>query len=201
MKFLYFVGFLVSSISIPLYAGEHDSLAIAAPGVVLAFDPQTNWDGVYIGGSFARIDGSQTYALGPEFDLSGTMSSGFAGFNLQNGSFVYGAEAAYSVGSVQQECCDIYQFSDMLDLKARVGIGVGDAVVFGVAGWSMATWEDGGGPDLATSGINLGVGVDYLLNDRFFVGAEYLFRDLNEDATAEFNAPLKSVQIRAGLKF
>lgn len=201
MKFLCFVAFCVSSISIPLFAGERDSHVVSAPEIVTAFDPQTDWGGFYVGGSFAQFSGTQNYGLGPEFDMLGDMASGFAGFNLQSGSFIYGAEAAYSVGSVQQECCQPNQFTDMLDLKARVGVGVGDAMVFGVAGWSLATWDEAGAPELASSGINLGVGVDYLLNDRFFIGAEYLFRDLDEDATAEFSASLQSVQIRAGLKF
>ncbi len=193
MKLLCFVALFVSGFSIPLFAEEHDSS--------MAFDLQTNWGGVYVGGSFARFDGAQTYGLGPEFDMLGDMSGGFAGFNLQNGNFIYGAEAAYSFGAVSQECCQPNQFTDMLDLKARVGVGVGDALVFGVAGWTLATWDEGGAPELASSGINLGVGVDYLLNGRFFVGAEYLFHDLEESASAEFNAPLQSVQIRAGLRF
>ncbi len=203
MKTLISMAFVVASTTTPIFAGELDSFAPpATPLIVLNTDVGSEWAGFYVGGDFLVFDGSQTYTgnTPPENFLDGTMLGGFAGFNFQSGQMVYGAEASYGLGSVSQTGDAAYQFTDILDVKARLGVGVGDALVYGLAGWSNANWDDNG-TDLAASGFSAGLGVDYQVSDGFFVGVEYLYRNLVETQNADFAAPLRSVQVRAGLKF
>ncbi|MBL4807037.1 MAG: porin family protein [Rhodobacteraceae bacterium] len=199
MKTLVLVTFVIGLGSASI-AGEYGSpeISVISPVAVTA---TSNWDGFYVGGSISQLFGVQTNSVAlPEYDLNGPFVGGFAGYNVHNGGLIYGAEAAYSLGSAHEDGTPDYQFTDVLDVKARLGFGFGDALVYGVAGWSSANWDDSG-VDYTASGFNAGVGVDYLISDSFFVGAEYLFRDLKEDVSAQFEAPLQSVQVRAGFNF
>jgi opacity protein-like surface antigen len=131
-----------------------------------------DWNGAYAGGIFNSDTGHQVYVGGAEYDLLGEAYGGFVGYNVDAGSFVYGGEVSYSVGGAHEDCCDNYTFTQFVDLKGRVGYEVGDALVYGVAGWSLGIWDDGGN-STPTDGFNAGVGFDYMVADRFFVGAEY----------------------------
>ena len=54
------------------------------------------------------------------------------------------------------------------------------------------------------SGLNLGAGVDVMVNEHMFVGGEFIFRNLSGETN---NAPtiqttnIQAVQLRAGWKF
>ncbi len=192
MKPLIFAAFIVTSIAAPLAAQEADSMPASA----------TDWGGFYLGGGFMALDGDLTYAgnTPPEYGLAGKTTAAYAGFNLQNGQLVYGAEAAYALGGAARDGDTNFQFNDVFDVKARLGVGLGDALIYGVAGWSSATWDENGVGQTA-NGLNLGLGVDYQVSEGFFVGVEYIFRDLEEGLNADFLAPLRSIQLRAGLNF
>ena len=95
-----------------------------------------------------------------------------------------------------------------IDLKLRVGYSVGQALIFGFGGYSTATiYEDLNTEPMPVSGINYGVGMDYQLNDRFFVGADYTIRDLsgdfNQNIFPDYTAegPVSSVSLRLGARF
>ena len=196
MKPLFLAAFVVTSIATPLFSGAHDSQND------LIIGPPVDWGGFYIGGAYASVGGTLTYAPGPgpDYNLGGGLGGGFAGYNIQNGNIIYGAEAAYSVGRISDETAPNFRFVDLFDIKARLGVEVGDAMLYGIAGWTNALWDENG-IDLDAGGVNAGLGIDYLVSDSFFIGAEYIFRDMDETASNVFLAPLQSVQLRAGLKF
>jgi opacity protein-like surface antigen len=98
---------------------------------------------------------------------------GFAGYNFQSGATVYGMELAYSTGNVRPDVgwpIDDFHYGQFIDAKARIGFAVGNAPVYGVAGWTMGKWnEEGYVGD--SSGFNAGVGLDYLVTSNVFIGA------------------------------
>ena len=172
------------------------------------------WEGVYVGGFAAYETGEQNYFSGGTFSngpwgLEGIAYGAFAGINFQSGSLVYGAEAAYSIGEINSDVPSTFgaNYSSFVDIKARAGYSIGDALVYGTLGGSLGYWEDRTGPpDTASStGINYGLGVDYLINDRMFVGAEYMVRDLagdfDTDPSVGLDSLTQSARIRVGLQF
>ena len=190
------------------HAGSMEAPVIAPSPVVAAQGP--DWGGFYVGG-FASFEAGSTfdYYINDVFDTDFTMSSsdvygGFAGYNIQRGNMVYGAEVAYSVGTTFLDSFPTYEFDSMLDVKARVGYAAGRALIFGAAGWSSAPWDNGFDSNFTMSGLNIGGGIDYLVTDRFFVGAEYLTRFLTGDAGNDINSyesTVQTVSVRIGAKF
>lgn len=189
-------------------AGSMDAPVIPPSPVVAAQAP--DWGGFYAG-AFASFDAGSTfdYYLNDVFDASHEMNSsdvygGFAGYNIQRGNMVYGAEVAYSGGTTYLDGFPTYEFDSMLDVKARVGYAAGRALVFGAAGWSSAPWDNGFDSNFTMSGLNVGAGVDYLVTDRIFVGAEYLTRFLAGDAgnnLDSYEATVQTISVRAGVNF
>lgn len=199
------------------------STTVAAPNM-------TDWSGTYLGalGSFSTgtqveswEDGFGGYA-DLEYNLDGSMYGAFAGYNIQNGSFVYGIEAAYMAGDVlsgdytldSNTGWSIYdlRYNSIFDLKARAGVATDKALLYAFVGGSTSQFEALsaglvlGGP-YSASGFNYGVGVDVLVSEKIFLGAEYIVRDLSADYGADSGGwvvegvDIQSMQIRAGIKF
>lgn len=80
---------------------------------------------------------------------------------------------------------------------------MGEALIYGTIGATLTEWQEGpgnGGYD--GNGFLYGVGVDYLVSPQFFIGAEYLVRDVESDWTGgTFDADLDTLTLRAGMKF
>lgn len=172
------------------------------------------WGGFYAGGTIAAVIGEQNYFSGGIFSngpwgLEGTTYGAFAGYNFQSGSLIYGAEAAYTLGDVSSDIPSAFgaNYASFLDVKARAGYTLGDALVYGVIGGSLGRWENRVGPPdtVSATGLNYGMGVDYQINNSLFVGAEYLVRGLSGDFDADPSVGMDSVtqsaQIRVGLRF
>lgn len=138
------------------------------------------------------------------YDLDANTSfGGFAGYNLQRGALVYGAEVAYnSAGSHVSPFTNEAQ-SFVLDAKARVGFAAGHALIYGVVGYSMTEWTTGA--SYSASGLNYCLGLDYMIGEHLFVGAEYLVRDMSglraDDPSRTGRTALSSAALRAGWKF
>lgn len=169
-----------------------------------------DWTGAYVGGlaSFNNSGDVLYYENGVWDDdtwpVEGTQYGAFAGYNMSYGTFVVGGEIAYSAGSVFQTGYPTYELTDFIDLKARVGATSGEALIYGVVGWSTGTHDEGGDELVTMSGLNYGVGADFLVTDSIFIGAEYLFRDLSGDFSGEIwsmDADIQSIQLRVGMKF
>lgn len=201
-------GFSTSAI-----AGSPDtSAAYVAPPVAPAAASVTDWSGFYAGGVASSVSGEVDYFSGGVFSNGGHRFEGsqfgvMAGYNLQNGRYVYGGEVSYLSGDATVEAF-ASEYTDMIDLKARVGYALGDALIYGVVGYSVGSWFEITGSPVETiqpAGINYGVGVDYLVTNSIFVGAEYLARDLSDDFVDNpgfsLETSVQSVQLRAGWNF
>ncbi len=187
-------------------AGNPDTPPIVDLAPVAPVAAAMNWTGFYAGG-MANFDSGQldyflSDVLGIEADfLASNSFGGFVGYNKQVNALVFGGELAYSTGDMGFDLFTESFLTDRVDVKARVGYSFGQAMVYGVLGYSWATFDDVGAL-FPGSGMNYGAGVDYMVTDRIFVGAEYLIRDIvGEVGPERFESSLGTLGIRAGMNF
>jgi opacity protein-like surface antigen len=178
------------------------ALAAALPGAASA---DTAWSGFYagaIGGAGAGHSyfpvGEPTSSADPWNDIG---YGGFAGYNFAFGNgMVAGVEGAVSSGRVPYYSGVLSPPWDMgviIDLKARLGYETGRSLVYVSGGWTDVL----GSPDwVPGSGWNAGAGIDLMVTDRFFVGGEYVYRDIKGTGPA-WEDKYGTIQLRAGLKF
>lgn len=164
------------------------------------------WAGFYAGLTFSTGTADQTYDSGPSYDLEGDGFGGIAGYNYANGPWVFGGEVAYSrveIGELPPNTD--YTFTSFLDLKARAGYAMGNALFYGTIGGTFTQWQEGSGNGgFDGDGLLYGVGVDFLVSPRLFVGAEYLRRDVTSDWTAAgdtFDADPSTFSLRTAFRF
>ena len=179
-------------------------MPIAAPTV-------TDFSGFYAGLAIGSIgNGTGTYIYdgtpGDSYGLEGEGYGLYAGYNFQRDKLVYGAEvAALSTDGKMPDFGPETYLNSTIDLKGRLGYVLGDALAYGFVGYSTGDWDNYNGltnPNL--TGPNYGVGVDYLINDSWIVGAEYIHRTLEagfEENDNGIEAEFGMVQLRVGYSF
>lgn len=165
-----------------------------------------DWNGFYGGLALSRLQGDWQH-LDPNgvvtvfgHFLSDSVAGGFAGYNFQPGQMVYGVEIAamnadgFCFSDYPTECT-----TDLVDLKARVGYAVGSALFYAVAGKLKAIYFD----TIDLTGTAYGLGVDYSLSDRLFVGGEILRREVDGpfNFTYRTEHSIDSLTLRLGMKF
>lgn len=187
------------------------AMIVAAP--VAAPAAAVDWSGFYLGGMVSFDSGpttAHTISTGTDFDpdeLDPATNYGvFAGYNKQMGSFVLGGELAYSTGTYAGVSYPGTEWDYMADVKARAGFSLGRALVYGVAGYSFSNLTTGPS-DYSATGVSLGAGVDFMVTNRIFVGAEYLSRNLKgvnqttPGSNVRIDGVIQSAAIRIGMKF
>ncbi len=212
MKTTMFAAAALAVLAAPTFAGgpiavaeEPAPVAPVAPVAQLA-----DWTGPYIGVAFGGTSGdAETGGLSFDYD-NGTAASILAGYNFQNGNFVYGGELAYSSVSDMVLAPVVNGGDDtldsMVDLRGRLGYATGNALFYGALGYAWADTTINGTDSASADGMSLGVGVDYLVNDQFFLGLDYTSRDLsgtneNPANTFDFDTTVNTVSLRLGLSF
>lgn len=170
-----------------------------------------DWNGPYAGLAIGTVDAEADFELTDQFTFPDSNTfSGFAGALVQSGTLVYGGEIAFgnAPDASLQEDQDLEIYTD---IKGRIGYDLGDVLAYGVAGISFATYNETGtdmgvdfDDDFDAIGFNFGVGVDYLVTDNIFVGAEYLARRTSGDYPnddAEFDLDIDTFSVRVGFNF
>jgi opacity protein-like surface antigen len=120
---------------------------------------------------------------------------------------VYGAEiAALSVdGQMPDSPFGNPRLNSVIDLKGRLGYVMGDVLAFGFVGYSSGDWDnDNGLTNPNMTGPNYGIGLDYLIQGSWVIGAEYIQRTMEADfdsETSSIEADFGMVQLRAGYRF
>lgn len=205
MKSLFFATTASIAFATGAMAGSPNPAPVT-PAAVVAPAAASDWSGLYVGG-LVSIESGDATALNNGSPVnfadmeSTTAFGGFVGYNKQVNAMVFGGELAYTTGDVALVGYPNTIYTDRIDLKARAGYSFGRAMVYGVVGYSFADFDDVGTVH-PSSGLNYGVGVDVMVGERFFVGAEYLMRDLSgEDGSLGTDGNLDSASIRAGIKF
>ena len=171
-----------------------------------------DWSGFYAGASMATHSGSHEYNNdGDPYDLEGPAFGIFAGYMMSSGNLSYGAELAASKGGVYEYYApsdisykDEYEYTSFIDLKGRLGYSMNNVLLYGTLGLSRGHFISDVDNSLNTSGTVFGFGADYKVNEKFFVGAEYLRRNYDfydpfqgDDIEARIN----SFSLRAGVSF
>lgn len=179
-------------------------------------------DGFYGGLSFGTAVASdvETDSFGPySFDFGGSSAGAFAGYNMALGdNWFVGGELAYMHGldlDVEGPFgIDPYGFADLenvFDARIRFGTVFDRATVYTAFGvtWASAPNMDsikGGSDSVTTSGLNIGVGMEYDVTDRIFIGGDIVHRQLrsvDDNSADEFfpGGDATTVSIRAGFRF
>ncbi|MCF6304206.1 MAG: hypothetical protein L3J33_02410 [Rhodobacteraceae bacterium] len=170
-----------------------------------------DWSGFYLGLQASSDSGTQFRFRPGETEsssmnrLEGGMQSGFVGYNLQRGPWVFGGEIASLSGDTHYvPLFSLYRFTRFTDYKARLGYSFGNTLVYGVAGYSTGAWYGGfvGGPGLPWDGANYGGGIQIKADNGLFFGLEYLVRQGPiEYSFATIETSVYSMQLRAGWQF
>lgn len=148
----------------------------------------TDWSGGYGGLSYSMISGDASFPAFPANNGPWEDGNGFgifAGYNWQSDTFVYGVEASYTtvddLARIPTGNRDDF-LNEFFDLRARGGYAVGQALIYGAVGYSVAgtSWDGTTAfPDDANlTGFNFGIGFDYQITDQFVVGLDYTTHDL-----------------------
>lgn len=180
-----------------------------APVVYTPAPQMADWSGGYIGLGYAMHSGDLEFsnpATGPfDFDDSNGANI-FGGYLFQTGNLVYGGELAYyDTGDQNVTGFPTSTMDNVLDLSGRIGYAVDRVQFYALAGYSTGTYSEPGTGDWDVDGWNYGLGVEYLVSDRFSVGLQYTGRDLEGDnpnglgQTTDINH--NSVSLRAAFRF
>ncbi len=162
----------------PAFAG---GLTDVAPEPVITPVEQTvvstdgDWSGPYVG---AQLGYGDIDSNGAGLDGDGAIGGVHAGYRMDYGKFVAGAELDYDVANI-----DLGTAGDTLDSVARLkligGADLGRTLVYGTVGAAYAE-ATVGGASLNDNGYFAGIGADYALSDQWSVGGEYLVHKFDD---------------------
>ncbi|HCQ64637.1 MAG TPA: porin family protein [Rhodobacteraceae bacterium] len=159
--------------------------------------PADDWTGFYFGGTVGWATGE---TVGVD-DFEGVLYGGFAGYNYQfDNDMVLGVEAAASTGEREYDLGGAFD-TTFIDLKARAGYAVDRALVYVSGGYTFANYDNAA--EWEGGGFNVGAGVDFKVFDNAFIGAEYIYRDI-EDTVADpaaWQDQFGTIQARVGITF
>ncbi|WP_425044223.1 outer membrane protein [Primorskyibacter sp. S87] len=159
------------------------------------------------------LSGGTVYA--PFDPGTGKVLSAFFGYNFQRGDVVYGAEARYinlvRLADRDPATPEDREVMDMADIRGRVGYVMGDLMVYGAVGWSWAQFRVhpgsgfGARPNQTSlTGLNLGLGLEYNLSERWRVSGDFTYRDLNgkfEEAVQDTDLKVSTLSVQLAYRF
>jgi outer membrane immunogenic protein len=190
-----------------------------APVVV---SPMYDWSGFYVGvyggGGFGNHNLNNANGMGAPFanftvnyDSSGAIGGGEAGYNVQSGNIVVGVEAdgfwsgikggdanQFFAGNPLVVAIDTTKLQDGASLRARGGIAVDRLLLFFDGGWALGylnhtNFVPGVGTDVFTnhrSGLAAGGGIAYAITTNLIGKFEYRYYDFGRFVR---NAPTTGV--------
>jgi outer membrane immunogenic protein len=164
-----------------------------------------SWAGPYVGATlgyeWGSIDNNPTHPNG--------VAGGFeAGFNWQNGHFIYGGEADISFSAANDTFAP-WQFSNPWfgTARGRAGITVNNVLLFGTAGLAYGELTGTSSGNLSESHTSLGwvvgLGAEVSFAPHWSAKAEWLYLDLSDrhfSVTAANNG-LAANLMRLGLNY
>jgi outer membrane immunogenic protein len=202
----------VKSLSISVTALLVGSAMALADGPQLPYEPpvappaatvQPDWGGFHAGIYYAGAASGEMFDIGGPFDLNNDASfyGGFLGYRWDLGRTVIGAELSSTFGTnIYQAAFPTWEFERITDLRAMVGRDMGRALVY-VSGGLTTSRFDAGGANHTYNGWNAGIGVDFMVSDRFTAGIEYVYRSLESTTTPGWTGEFGAIQIRGAIRF
>lgn len=173
-----------------------------------------NWTGFYVGAHIGYGHGTTDSFLanvakddvrGTTFDPDGVIAGGQAGFNFQAGRLVFGVEGDIAASGIEGSGTypaffaptDVTsELSWLATLRGRVGVTVGNFLVYGTGGVAFGEVESTyvtARADIAAShsetrtGYAVGGGLEYALSKNTSLKIEYLYVDLGDEEYEAFN--------------
>lgn len=180
-------------------------VTVAPPEVVYTpAAPVRDWSGAYGGLSYSTISGAITENVfspltTPDFDNT-TGAGVFAGYNWQRGNFVFGGEVSF-INFDSQYIGFVNHQQDALELRGRAGYAFDSVLVYGFLGAARSTITSGL-TDFTMDGYSFGVGLQALVTDHVFVGAEIARRTVNfTNAFNDITTDIDTISLRVGYQF
>jgi outer membrane immunogenic protein len=179
--------------------------ALAADPTVIpadSVDPaRFGWDGAYLGLSvgYAWLSDVDESFDPPLHDQGEDwVVGGHAGYLVQFGGIVVGAEAEATRLDIQYENFNFITVENAFSVKARAGYAVERFLVSGHAGGVYATTNFLG---LKDWGWTAGAGLDYAFTDNITFGAQYTHFGFEDFDGTLIDAKVDTVTARFGYKF
>ena len=183
-----------------------------APAPVEIAPLESQWSGPYAGVTLGRGFSGSVDEPGNEIETEGWMGGAFGGYQMQNGMFVYGAEADINYSGVDGVNGGVEARSRVDgSLRARAGVAVtNDILLYGTAGGAAERLRltEGGVDDTNVAlGYTVGAGVDAKLTDQVFGRVEYRYTDYGSEtfnfggADREFDSSNNRVNVGLGIQF
>lgn len=175
--------------------------------------PLNTWSGPYAGVTLGYGFAGTTELPGLDIDTDGFTAHGFAGYNLENGGFVYGIEGDLGYAGLRGDDLGIESKSGFDgSLRARIGVAVTpNVLLYATAGGAAQNLkvEDGFGNDDSSTmfGWTAGVGTDIKVTERIFGRVEYRYTDYGSKdfdfggGPVEIGSNDNRVMVGLGVKF
>ena len=164
-----------------------------------------DWNGWYMGGGISAASNLSydiTANIDPDVDFEDTNGFGaFFGMHRAFPSFVLGYEVALEIPSDAEEFGGDATIDYLLDLKLTGGVPAGDALVYGIVSLS-GIYGSYGPNDINATGIGLGAGAAFKLNDNVSISAEYIARSATQEFdVTDVDATADTLALRAAYHF
>lgn len=175
----------------PAFAADLPTFSTVYPEAQASIIPTEDalpWQGFHFGviTSYSKFtDDVSIGSFTQSSSISGASVGGLAGFDIQMGNLVLGAEADTSFGNISGAnsavAAEIRQFSTF---RGRVGYAVGDLLFYGTGGYALADMTVKsrffGQDNQLVSGWTYGGGVEAKLTQNISVRGEYLYTKLDK---------------------
>lgn len=166
----------------------------------------SDWTGLYGGAQLdlAHVDLSTIGTGITTNEGNGLMVGATGGYRFDLGTLVLGASATLSLGAVDAPPVvgvvpQDPRLSSLATVGVEAGYDLGEFLVFGEIGYSWATLRDTAGSRRFDSGVQFGIGADYMLTDSVIVGGGISRTDF--DGFAGSDVSVTSFGLRAAFRF
>lgn len=127
--------------------------------------------------------------------------SGLVGYRYDMGDYVVGGEFSTSASvNMFQAAFPTWAFNRVSDARVTVGRDLGRSLVYVAAGYTNTGFSVGP-TNYIYDGWNAGIGIDTMVTDNMFVGAEYVWRSVSRTDLRAWTADFGTIQLRAGFRF
>ena len=188
-------AFLALGLGLAIAGGASDSHADAHTA---------SWSGFYIGahggGGWGDVDATLTSITG-SYNVDGFLIGGQAGWNWQEGPFVIGVVADASLGDIDGKWVfdtgpparNLTTDYDFLGTgRLRAGYATDQFLIYGSGGIAMASVKSVRSSPAASDsdfmvGYAAGGGLEFVIDERWTMNIEYLYRDFGNQALANYD--------------
>ncbi|MEJ8561658.1 outer membrane beta-barrel protein [Yoonia sp. GPGPB17] len=143
-----------------------------------------------------------------EFDIEGPFHGVHAGVQRDFGPLTLGVEVDYTSSSGDLEEDDnpsaFIDVDTLAHLKLRAGTNIGSTLVYGTAGLAHAAITIEQGIDkieLEDNAPFYGIGADFMVNENFSIGAEYLVHSFEDMEGSDTDFDLNTAMLRVSYHF